>query len=76
MYTKISFIGLNPGLFALDLNADMIKVSGEFEIGSQYHFHMETQSVIVRPVEDFQVKKLVCLTDKIYLMFTILRGHL
>lgn len=38
------------------LDADLVKVSGEFEIGSQYHFHMETQSVIVRPVEDFQVK--------------------
>ncbi len=36
--------------------ADIIKVSGEFEIGSQYHFSMETQSVIVRPVEDLQVR--------------------
>ena len=28
---------------------DVVQVSGEFEIGSQYHFHLETQSVIVRP---------------------------
>lgn len=27
-------------------------MQGEFEVGSQYHFHMETQSCIVRPVEN------------------------
>ena len=32
----------------------MRAVSGEFEIGSQYHFHMETQSCIVTPKEDGQ----------------------
>ena len=41
--------------YLLYLDADVVKVSGEFEVGSQYHFHMEPQSVIVRPVEDLQV---------------------
>ena len=27
-------------------------VSGEFEVGSQYHFHMETQRCLVRPREE------------------------
>ena len=27
-------------------------VSGEFQIGSQYHFHLETQTCIVTPEED------------------------
>lgn len=27
------------------------EISGEFQVGSQYHFHMETQSTIVRPIE-------------------------
>ena len=30
----------------------MTEVSGEFEMGKQYHFHMETQSCIVRPIEN------------------------
>ena len=29
-------------------------VTGELEIGSQYHFHMETQSCVVSPDEDGQ----------------------
>ena len=29
-------------------------IEGEFEVGSQYHFYMETQSVLVRPVEKGQ----------------------
>ena len=27
-------------------------VQGRFKMGSQYHFHMETQTCIVSPVED------------------------
>ena len=27
-------------------------VTGEFQIGSQYHFHLETQTCIVKPEED------------------------
>ena len=30
----------------------MTEVSGQFETGRQYHFHMETQSCIVRPIEN------------------------
>lgn len=30
----------------------MTTIKGEFEIGSQYHFHMELQSCVVRPKED------------------------
>jgi hypothetical protein len=28
---------------------DVVEVSGEFEIGSQYHYNLETQSVLARP---------------------------
>jgi len=37
-------------------DGDVVNVQGEFEIGSQYHFHMETQSCIVKPTENGQVK--------------------
>ena len=33
-------------------------MKGKFEIGSQYHFYMETQSVIARPLEDLQLQVL------------------
>lgn len=37
------------------LTIDAVKtISGEFEIGAQHHFHLETQSCIVRPLEDNQ----------------------
>lgn len=29
-------------------------ITGEFEIGSQYHFHLETQTCLVRPIEEGQ----------------------
>ena len=29
-------------------------MKGEFEIGTQHHIHLETQSCIVRPIEDGQ----------------------
>ena len=36
-----------------DLTIDPVKtISGEFEIGAQHHFHLETQTCIVRPLED------------------------
>jgi xanthine dehydrogenase molybdopterin-binding subunit B len=31
-------------------------VEGDVEIGSQYHFYMETLACIVRPIEDGQVQ--------------------
>ncbi|TRY76734.1 hypothetical protein TCAL_11871 [Tigriopus californicus] len=39
---------------ANDATGPLRSVQGEFEIGSQYHFHMETQSCIVRPIEEGQ----------------------
>ncbi|XP_059083877.1 uncharacterized protein LOC131881124 isoform X2 [Tigriopus californicus] len=30
----------------------LTEINGEFEIGGQYHFHMELQSCIVRPIEN------------------------
>lgn len=27
-------------------------MEGEFELGSQYHFYMETQVTVCRPIED------------------------
>ena len=35
-----------------ELAASARVVSGEFEVGSQYHFHLETQTCLVRPAED------------------------
>ena len=35
-----------------ELSAGKEAVKGEFEIGSQYHFHLETQTCIVTPEED------------------------
>ena len=35
-----------------ELSAGNDIVAGEFEIGSQYHFHLETQTCIVTPEED------------------------
>ena len=35
-----------------ELSAGQDAVTGEFEIGSQYHFHLETQTCIVTPEED------------------------
>jgi xanthine dehydrogenase/oxidase len=35
------------------------QVQGEFEMGSQYHFHMETQSCIVRPIENGEYEVIV-----------------
>ena len=35
-----------------ELSAGKESVKGEFEIGSQYHFHLETQTCIVTPEED------------------------
>ena len=32
----------------------VVTVEGEFGTGAQYHFHMETQSCIVRPKENRQ----------------------
>ena len=34
----------------IDVGANV--VSGEFQIGSQYHFHLETQTCLVIPEED------------------------
>ena len=45
-------------LIKFQLCAAVTSVEGQFEIGSQYHFHMETQSVIARPVEDLQLQVL------------------
>ncbi len=33
---------------------DTTEVSGTFEVGAQYHFHMETQTCAVRPIENGQ----------------------
>jgi len=44
----ISVLGTGPQ------QGDMT-IEGEFEIGSQYHFHMETQSCLVTPSENGQV---------------------
>ena len=30
-------------------------VEGEFEVNTQYHFYMETQSILVRPSEKGQL---------------------
>ena len=35
-----------------ELSAGKEAITGEFEIGSQYHFHLETQTCIVTPEED------------------------
>jgi xanthine dehydrogenase molybdopterin-binding subunit B len=40
---------LSPGV-----STEMTSVEGDFEIGSQYHFHLETQSCLVRPLEEGQ----------------------
>jgi len=53
----ISTLCHKPDFTGLSLNTDdeleeALKVSGEFEIGSQYHFHMETHSCICKPNED------------------------
>jgi hypothetical protein len=45
----LSILFLHKKLFSQLSAKDIIQVDGEFEIGSQYHFHLETQSVIVRP---------------------------
>ena len=40
-------------------------VQGEFDIGSQYHFHLEPQSCLVRPVEDGQYE-IISATQTVY----------
>ncbi len=37
-------------------------VSGEFEIGTQHHFHLETHTTLVRPIEDGQYE-IYCATQ-------------
>ena len=34
------------------INAADLVIQGRFKMGSQYHFHMETQTCIVNPIED------------------------
>ncbi len=34
----------------------MVTIQGEFEIGSQYHFHLESQTCLVRPIENGQLE--------------------
>ena len=40
-------------------------VQGEFEIGSQYHFHLEPHSCLVRPLEDGQYE-VISATQTVY----------
>ena len=42
---------------AVSKEADLKVVEGEVEIGSQYHFYMETLACIVRPIEDEQASR-------------------
>jgi xanthine dehydrogenase/oxidase len=35
---------------------DLTTIEGEFEMGSQYHFYMETLTALCRPVEDNQIQ--------------------
>merc|ERR1719367_196278 len=35
---------------------DLTKIDGEFELGSQYHFYMETLSALCIPKEDNQIQ--------------------
>ena len=55
-------IKVNPPVKIGDINESMKRaigdvkiVEGEFEVGSQYHFYMETQTVLVRPAEKGQL---------------------
>ena len=44
-------------------------VTGEFQIGSQYHFHLETQTCIVKPEEDgFTVSSSTQWVDKVQML--------
>jgi xanthine dehydrogenase molybdopterin-binding subunit B len=40
---------------AVSKESDLKVLEGVIEIGSQYHFYMETLACIVKPIEDGQV---------------------
>ena len=56
METPANVISGGPSLFYGDaegaINGADHVIQGRFKMGSQYHFHMETQTCIVTPVED------------------------
>lgn len=41
-------------LLEVSKDENLMVVEGEIEVGSQYHFYMENQACLVRPVEDGQ----------------------
>ena len=49
--------------------AGMLSVAGQFEVGGQYHFHLETQTCLVRPEEDGL--EILCATQHQVEMFHI-----
>lgn len=57
-----AFFGFNPqparigDLSAAKARSDLTQIEGELELGSQYHFYMETLSAVCRPKEDKQIQ--------------------
>ena len=46
----------------------LTEVEGEFEVNTQYHFYMETQSILARPNEKGQIGNTKLLTITCYVI--------